>query len=482
MFVFINTLHDVCTFKGFTCTHRHKSCFKLNQLYKLFFFNSHPNLHTHTHTHTHTSHVFTLLSYWDLFRHKDDRDETFVKFLLPNFVSGMVIGSAGSTVSKLMHESNTVIKFSPGRELYPGTTDRVCVIIGSIPDICKTLEQIFSLLIGSSHVRSDELQDSLRHFRMLISNISSGMVIGKSGQTIKSIQSDCGVKIQITNKDDTSLPERTLTVDGATEAIIKAVQRILEHTSGDPDSNKWKRLLSYSGYTASPTSSSKSSHTQSTTSNHGAHSSMMPPSSSSNAQQSSAMAAVAALGYSSAAAAAQAANNLSDPTTAFLSLLQQQQQHQQHQQQQQQQSLYGFGANATQTNSSASVSLYTQALMSHAYSQSLMATSTPYSHFNPVMIDGVNLMVPGATLCTFEIALPEVMVTTVMGVSGKLITDLTQTTGARVQLSGKGEYIPGTYNRKLTITGPILSVQAAHMVVTQKILKEQEMFMKQGLI
>ena len=145
--------------------------------------------------------------------------------------------------------------------------------------------------------------------------------------------------------------------------------------------------------------------------------------------------------------------------------------------------MYGFGANAaSQTNSAASASLYTQAMMSHAYSQSLMSTSTPYSHFNPVMIDGVNLMVPGATLCTFEIALPEVMVSSVMGVSGKLISDLTQTTGARVQLSGKGEYIPGTYNRKLTITGPILSVQAAHMVVTQKILKEQEVFMKQGLI
>ena len=427
------------------------------------------NLHPYTHVFELCSHTMT-----------DDRDETFVKFLLPNFVSGMVIGSAGSTVSKLMHESNTVIKFSPGRELYPGTADRVCVIIGSIPDICKTLEQIFTLLSGSSssHVRSDELQDSLRHFRMLISNISSGMVIGKSGQTIKSIQSDCGVKIQITNKDETSLPERTLTIDGGTEAIVKAVQRILEHTSGDPDSNKWKRLLSYSGFSASPTSATKGGHVSSSTSNHGGshqHASIAPTSSAS-AQQSSALAAAAALGYNSAAVAA--ASNMSDPMVAFFSLLQQQQQ-----QQQQQHSMYGFGANAaSQTNSAASASLYTQAMMSHAYSQSLMSTSTPYSHFNPVMIDGVNLMVPGATLCTFEIALPEVMVSSVMGVSGKLISDLTQTTGARVQLSGKGEYIPGTYNRKLTITGPILSVQAAHMVVTQKILKEQEVFMKQGLI
>ena len=37
------------------------------------------------------------------------------------------------------------------------------------------------------------------------------------------------------------------------------------------------------------------------------------------------------------------------------------------------------------------------------------------------------------------------------------------------------------YNRKLTIAGPILSVQAAQMVILQKIIKEQEAFRKQGL-
>ena len=89
---------------------------------------------------------------------------------------------------------------------------------------------------------------------------------------------------------------------------------------------------------------------------------------------------------------------------------------------------------------------------------------------------------PGATLATFEIAIPEIMITSVVGAGSKLITDLMQSTGARIQLSMKGDYIPGTYNRKLTIAGPILSVQAAQMVILQKIIKEQEAFRKQGLI
>ena len=69
----------------------------------------------------------------------DDKEETFIKFLLSNFVSGMIIGSAGSTINKLMESTGTIIMFSPGRELYPGTNDRVCLITGSVPDICEAL-------------------------------------------------------------------------------------------------------------------------------------------------------------------------------------------------------------------------------------------------------------------------------------------------------------------------------------------------------
>lgn len=378
----------------------------------------------------------------------------------------MVIGSAGTKVSKMMEETNTMIKFSPGRELYPGTTDRVCIISGAIPDICAAVRKIHETMSQSSHLRAEEILDLMKHFKMIISNIASGMVIGKSGLTVKSIQSDCGVKIQISNKVENSLPERLLTISGESEAILKAVQRVLEHTIDDPDANKWKRMISYAGYAVTPGSATKSSHSRSNSSltSSSGHSSSMSSSQHSNLMsQPSAAAAAAAMAYGTTP-------NMSDSTSAFLSLLQQQQAY----------SAYGATAAAQQTSSSGS--MLNQALLSYAYSQSLMSNSSYYGQLNPVMVDGVNLMIPGATLSTYEIAVPEVMVSSVVGAGGKLITDLIQTTGARVQLSGKGEYIPGTYNRKLTIAGPILSVQAAHMIVMQKILKEQDAYQKQGLI
>jgi len=382
-----------------------------------------------------------------LFPPPDEKEETFLKFLLPNYVPGMIIGSAGATIGEMMDTTNTVIKFSPGRELYPGTAERICVIIGAIPDICIALRRIFSKISDPSHTRAEEIQEYMKHFRMLISNIAAGMVIGKLGQTIKSIQQECGVKIQISSKDESSLPERSLSILGDSDAIVSAVRLILEQTKDDPDAHKWKKLLSYNAYSSGvhPKSYSPSTPTG------GGHSSSASPG----------LGMVASSGSSMASFGGTPTQDYS--TSNFLNMLQQQ----------------SYAAMGSATNPSGAS--FNQALLSYAYAQSLM-TSSYFGQFNPVMVDGVNLSVPGATLATFEIAIPEIMITSVVGAGSKLITDLMQSTGARIQLSMKGDYIPGTYNRKLTIAGPILSVQAAQMVILQKIIKEQEAFRKQGLI
>lgn len=310
---------------------------------------------------------------------------------------------------------------------------------------------------------------------MLVSNIAAGMVIGKSGQTIKSLQEEYDVKIQISKKDDTAaLPERILTITASsTEAILRALGPILELTRNDPDLQKWRKLLSYSNYPAT--------------------SSRIPSPATSTVLNSSLAGAAAAGGMGSggmfnamsnlqsavmAGSAGAVSGDYTSPAS-FLSMFQHpayaaafannsmaQQMAQAAQQQQQ----------------NAAGSSFNAALLSYSYAQSLMSNSSYLGHMNPVMVDGVNLMVPGATLCTYEIAVPEIMISSVIGPGAKLLTDLMHATSTRITLSGKGEYIPGTYNRKLTIIGPILSVQAAQMVVVQKIMKEQEVYRKQGLV
>ena len=301
---------------------------------------------------------------------------------------------------------------------------------------------------------------------MLVSNIAAGMIIGKSGQTIKSLQQDNGVKIQISKKDDASLlPERILTISGSeTEPTLKALHQIVDLTRNDPDVNKWKKLLSYNNYSSKVPSTSTASTVMSGASH--AHAGF-------GMQQMQARQSMGAAGtdYSSSgflsvlqhpAYAAFAGSSMAQAAQA--------------------QAAQAQAAQAqAQVQANAGTS-FNMAMLSYTYAQSLMTNSSYLGHVNPVMVDGVNLMIPGATLCTYEIAIPEIMISIVIGHGGKLLSDLMQSTGTRIQLSGKGEYIPGTYNRKLTIIGPILSVQAAHMVLLQKIMKEQETYRKQGLV
>ena len=318
------------------------------------------------------------------------------------------------------------------------------MISGYIANILDALRLIYQRILENER-GSDS--DTVKTLKMLISNISSGMVIGKSGQTIKAIQQGCGVRINITNKEESrGMPERTLTITGETTNVLEAAQMILERTVHDPESDKWKRLVSYSSYSLTASQPSATHTTSSVTT---------PLSTDYSSFLQSMMQHHPA--YSSMAGLHQAAAAMGSSSS--------------------------FQASAPSTDSSSgSSSSLTHAMLTYMYAQSLMSNSAYFSRYTPVMVDGVNLTVPGATLATFEIAVPEVMVSAVLGPGAKLISDLIQTTGTRVQLSSKGDYIPGTYNRKLTISGPVLSVQSAHLMVMQNIVREQEPFRKQGLI
>ena len=349
-------------------------------------------------------------------------------------------------ISELMNQTQTNIKFSPGRELYPGTQERVCIITGQIPNIVAAVRGIIE------KIRSSDGVDDGRSLKLLVSNVASGIIIGKSGTTVKMIQQDYNVRVQITNKDESrGLPERSLTIIAENlDYILSAFQNVLERIIGDPESDRWRRLVSYNAYNV-PSMSNKP----------------VPPQSSSISTISS--------------------NQGVDYSSFFQSFLHGQQTQPSHSSFTPQTNSFPLLGAATSSNylqsdpSNQQMGL-SNAMMSYMYSQSLTSAGNYFSRFPPIMIDGVNLSIPGATLSTYEVAIPEVMVSAVFGSGLKVISEIMQSTGTRLQLSSKGDYIPGTYNRKLTIAGPILSVQAAHLIVMQNIVKEQETFRKQGLL
>ena len=55
-----------------------------------------------------------------------------VRFLLPNASAGSVIGKGGATISEFQAQSSARIQLSRNGEFFPGTADRILLLVGSI--------------------------------------------------------------------------------------------------------------------------------------------------------------------------------------------------------------------------------------------------------------------------------------------------------------------------------------------------------------
>lgn len=219
-----------------------------------------------------------------------------IKLLVSNNVAGSIIGRSGQTISELQKQSSTRIKLSQTGDYYPGTQDRVCLIQGE-PGHCKTalrlvLERLHML---QEHQHSQHMAWQLQRqkgatapsfdflVRLLVPISSCGMIIGKQGSNIKLMQESTGVSsVRLSPKDagDGAYPvpamtpqtsERIVTITGPSlESCLQCVFLILQGMVAHPDISRYANMTtSYSrlgpeSYAIGPPSS---------------HALMMPPTS-----------------------------------------------------------------------------------------------------------------------------------------------------------------------------------------------------------
>ena len=73
---------------------------------------------------------------------------------------------------------------------------------------------------------------------------------------------------------------------------------------------------------------------------------------------------------------------------------------------------------------------------------------------------------------TVVIAVPDMLVGAIVGRGGATISELQRVSGARIKISQKGDFVPGTTNRTVTITGAPQATQAAQYLISQKVQPE----------
>jgi far upstream element-binding protein len=161
---------------------------------------------------------------------------------IPNGRVGVIIGKSGETIKNLQLQSGAKIQVTRDLDALPGSQTRPVELSGT-PDQISRAEQLINEVLAEADAASSGNLSSRKYnapqpgadqFQMKIANNKVGLVIGKGGETIKSMQAKSGARIQVV---PLHLPpgdpatERTVYIDGTQEQIETAKQLVIEVTS-----------------------------------------------------------------------------------------------------------------------------------------------------------------------------------------------------------------------------------------------------------
>ncbi|CAN8284323.1 unnamed protein product [Cochlearia groenlandica] len=171
---------------------------------------------------------------------------TTKKIDIPNMRVGVIIGKGGETIKYLQLQSGAKIQVTRDMDADPSAQTRTVDLTGTSDQISKAEELINEVLqeaeaggtvgSGGGSRRMGGQQAGSDQFVMKIPNNKVGLVIGKGGETIKSMQAQTGARIQVIPlhlPPGDPTPERTLQIDGTTDQIEHAKQLVNEIISGE---------------------------------------------------------------------------------------------------------------------------------------------------------------------------------------------------------------------------------------------------------
>lgn len=176
--------------------------------------------------------------------HGYGRDEDiFFKVLVPSYAAGGIIGKGGERIAQIQKETGVKMKMSKNNDFYPGTTERVCLMNGSLHSIIKAHEFLMAKIQDKpENYRHEEGREN--QTRVLIPNSCAGLLIGKGGSFIKQIKDDSGAFVQISHKDS-DLTERIVTIEGDHSKRNRALEMVLKKICEDPQYYDSSTNISY---------------------------------------------------------------------------------------------------------------------------------------------------------------------------------------------------------------------------------------------
>ncbi|KAG7031990.1 Protein BTR1, partial [Cucurbita argyrosperma subsp. argyrosperma] len=161
---------------------------------------------------------------------------TYIRFLVSNAAAGSVIGKGGSTINDFQSQSGARIQLSRNHEFFPGTTDRIIMVSGTINEILKAMELVLAKLLSELHAEEVDDAEPRTKVRLIVPHSSCGAIIGKGGSTIKTFIEDSQAGIKISPQDNNYMgsTDRLVTLSGTIEEQMRATDLIVSKLSEDP--------------------------------------------------------------------------------------------------------------------------------------------------------------------------------------------------------------------------------------------------------
>jgi hypothetical protein len=386
-----------------------------------------------------------------------------IKILVTNNASGSIIGRGGRTITDLQDQSQTRIKLSQGGDYYPGTSDRVCLIHGALSNVEVAVEMVLAKLYDihrlqhmdapatrSGAVYSQTGTDNISTdvpftVRILLPASSCGMIIGHGGSNIKLLKEKSHVSyVQLSPKtaevmvgaSALSTSERIMTIIGPTfESCVTCIQIILNELAQHPEICRYMNMTtSYSKVVLSAFQASYNTYQIPTL----MHQSPLYSSSGPGfmPDQYGAIGQEQAIGFqqysdsimsSTPPTRAQTMINPTSPLPSSPLMYQQGQ----------------FWSDASSGGTPGSSGIQSIAELTGSF-QERMSLSDPPQHLPPHL--------PASEFST-QMEAPDHMIGSILGRGGRVLDRIQSSTQTRIRLSQRGDFVPGTNNRIVTITG-----------------------------
>ena len=199
-----------------------------------------------------------------------------IKILVSNSASGSIIGKVGMNIHHTQLQTGAKIQLSKARQFFPGTNERTLLLRGNLGQIASAIYMIYLRLIdekcapiimspketgesieaaedvagtGIGQPISEELGEivasALLQIKILIPEDLCGIIVGRSGSTIKLFSETTNTSIRLLKSPKVPSPalsHNIVSIRGHLIDVIKAIALIILKQSDDPDYQNYGHL------------------------------------------------------------------------------------------------------------------------------------------------------------------------------------------------------------------------------------------------